>query len=96
VENPGLEATVQAVETITGLPVHYYAMVNMRGFAQLVDAVGGVTLRVRTEIAIGGAPATSPEPSSLASTVSTARRPSGTPAAVPSTTTTRAWVGRSA
>lgn len=54
VENPGLEATVQAVETITGLPVHYYAMVNMRGFAKLVDAVGGVTLRVRTEIAIGG------------------------------------------
>jgi LCP family protein required for cell wall assembly len=54
VDNPGLEATVQAVETITGLPVHYYAMVNMRGFSKLVDAVGGVTLRVRTEIAIGG------------------------------------------
>ncbi len=53
-ENPGLAATTQAVEEITGLPVHYYAMVNMQGFQSLVNAVGGVTLRVRTPIAIGG------------------------------------------
>jgi len=54
VADPGLEATTQAVEGITGLPVHYYAMVNMQGFTDLVDAVGGVTLTVRTPIAIGG------------------------------------------
>ncbi len=54
VKNPGLEATTQVVEEITGLPVHYYAMVNMQGFQNLVNAVGGVTLRVRTPIAIGG------------------------------------------
>jgi len=53
-DNPGLDATTSAVEEITGLPVHYYAMVNMQGFQKLVDAVGGVTLRVRTPIAIGG------------------------------------------
>lgn len=53
-EDPGLEATTQAVEEITGLPVHYYSMVNMQGFQDLVNAVGGVTLRVRTPIAIGG------------------------------------------
>lgn len=54
VEEPGLEATTGAVEEITGLPVHYYAMVNMEGFQDLVEAVGGVTLRVLTPIAIGG------------------------------------------
>jgi len=54
VDNPGLAATTMTVEEITGLPVHYYAMVNMQGFQQLVDAMGGVTLRVRTTIAIGG------------------------------------------
>ncbi len=53
-KDPGLEATTQAVEEITGLPVHYYSMVNMQGFQNLVNAVGGVTLRVRTPIAIGG------------------------------------------
>lgn len=54
VEDPGLAATTMAVEEVTGLPVHYYAMVNMKGFESLVDAVGGVTLRVRTPIGIGG------------------------------------------
>ncbi len=53
-KDPGLAATRQAVEAITGLPVNYYAMVNMEGFKNLVDAVGGVTLHVRTPIAIGG------------------------------------------
>lgn len=52
--DPGVEATKEAVEGITGLPVNYYAMVNLRGFRDLVDAVGGVTLDVRQRIAIGG------------------------------------------
>lgn len=52
--NPGLAATRQAVEAVTGLDVHYYAMVNLRGFRDLVDAVGGVTLDVKETVAIGG------------------------------------------
>ncbi len=52
-KDPGLAATRQAVEAITGLPVNYYAMVNMKGFKDLVDAVGGVTINVRTPIGIG-------------------------------------------
>lgn len=51
---PGVEATVQGVEGITGLEVNYYAMVNLRGFRSLVDAVGGVELNVRDRIPIGG------------------------------------------
>ena len=44
---PGVDATVEAVEGITGLEINYYAMVNLKGFQDLVDAVGGVTLNVR-------------------------------------------------
>ena len=54
-KDAGLAATKQAVEGITGLPVNYYAMVNMKGFRDLVDAVGGVTINVRTPIGIGSA-----------------------------------------
>lgn len=53
-ENPGVEATSEAVEGITGLKINYYAMVNLKGFRKMVDAVGGVTLTVRDRIPIGG------------------------------------------
>lgn len=53
-DNPGVDATVMAVEGITGLDVNYWAMVNMEGFKDLVDAVGGVTLNVRQPIPVGG------------------------------------------
>jgi LCP family protein required for cell wall assembly len=53
-ENPGVEATKEGVEGITGLTINYYAMVNLQGFERLVDAVGGVTLNVRDSIPIGG------------------------------------------
>ena len=51
---PGVEATKEAVEGITGLKINYYAMVNLQGFQKLVNAVGGVTLNVRDRIPIGG------------------------------------------
>ena len=53
-KKPGIEATMGAVEEITGLDLNYYAMVNLRGFAKLVDAVGGVTVNVKERTAIGG------------------------------------------
>jgi LCP family protein required for cell wall assembly len=54
IANPGVEATKEGVEGITGLKINYYAMVNLQGFQNLVDAVGGVTLNVRDSIPIGG------------------------------------------
>jgi LCP family protein required for cell wall assembly len=54
VRDPGVEATIQGVEGITGLEINYYAMVNLRGFEKMVDAVGGVRLNVRDRIPIGG------------------------------------------
>jgi LCP family protein required for cell wall assembly len=53
-KNPGIDATIMAVEGITGLKINYWAMVNLKGFRDLVDAVGGVTLNVRQRIPIGG------------------------------------------
>ncbi|MDR6120333.1 LCP family protein required for cell wall assembly [Aeromicrobium sp. SORGH_AS981] len=44
---PGIQATIDAVQEITGLRINYYALVNMAGFAKLVDAVGGVTVDVQ-------------------------------------------------
>ncbi len=51
---PGTDATLMAIEGITGLKINYWAMVNLRGFSTLVDAVGGVTLNVRQPIPVGG------------------------------------------
>jgi len=53
-KNPGLNATMGAVEEITGLKINYYAMVNLHGFSKLVDAVGGVRMNVQQRTAIGG------------------------------------------
>jgi LCP family protein required for cell wall assembly len=52
--DPGVEATMEGVEGITGLKLNYYAMVNLRGFRSMVQAVGGLTLNVRDRIPIGG------------------------------------------
>lgn len=52
-DNPGVDATVSAVEGITDLDINYYAMVNLAGFRNLVDAVGGVELTVRDRIPVG-------------------------------------------
>lgn len=54
VKDPGMEATISAIEGITGLKVNYWAFVNLAGFRGLVDAVGGVTLNVRQPIPVGG------------------------------------------
>lgn len=53
-EDPGIDATMGAVEEITGLKLNYYALVNMAGFEHLIDAVGGVTVNVRERTAIDG------------------------------------------
>lgn len=52
-KSPGVDATVSGVEGITGLTVNYWAMVNLEGFKDLVDAVGGVELTVRQPIPVG-------------------------------------------
>lgn len=53
--DPGLAATIDAMEGATGLPINYHVVVTMDGFADLIDAVGGVKVDVPTRIARFGA-----------------------------------------
>ncbi len=52
--NPGLTATREVLETVLGLPIHHTVIVNLDGFADLVDALGGVLVTVKEAIPING------------------------------------------
>jgi len=49
---PGIEAMRDAAEGITGLPIQYYVLIDMAGFQQLIDALGGVTVIVPEDVPI--------------------------------------------
>jgi LCP family protein required for cell wall assembly len=51
---PGVEATREAVEYVTGLKIQSYVMVDMAAFAGLVDALGGINIDVKQRLPIGG------------------------------------------
>jgi LCP family protein required for cell wall assembly len=53
-KDPGLDATIDAVEGATDLTINYYVMVNLNGFKGLVDALGGVKVDVKSRIAMFG------------------------------------------
>ncbi len=53
-KRPGLTATTWAVEETLGVQIDYFAMVNLQGFQDLVDAIGGVEMEVERRIPIGG------------------------------------------
>jgi polyisoprenyl-teichoic acid--peptidoglycan teichoic acid transferase len=53
-KNPGLRATEDAVEGVTGLKVDTYAMLNLQGFAQFINAIGGLRVNVDERLPIGG------------------------------------------
>jgi polyisoprenyl-teichoic acid--peptidoglycan teichoic acid transferase len=50
----GAEAVKRVVSYILGIPVDYYAMVDLAGFDQFVNALGGVTVTVTERLPIGG------------------------------------------
>lgn len=50
--DPGAAAVSDAISNITGLSVDHYVLVDLTGFAEIVDAFGGVTLDV--PIAVDG------------------------------------------
>jgi LCP family protein required for cell wall assembly len=53
-DNPGADATKLAVGEVLGLEVHYYVLINLDGFKELINALGGITVNVNTRVAIGG------------------------------------------
>ncbi|GGM46187.1 LCP family protein [Microbacterium saperdae] len=53
---PGIEATKDAAEGVLGIEIPYYVFVDMHGFAELVDALGGVDIDVTERLPKGGPP----------------------------------------
>lgn len=51
---PGMTALREAVSETLGITLNYHAMIDMRGFEQLIDAMGGVTLDIAKAVPIGG------------------------------------------
>ena len=50
----GAEAVKQVISYILGIPIDYYAMVDLAGFGQFIDAMGGVTVTITERLPIGG------------------------------------------
>lgn len=50
---PGIEATRDAVEGVLGLTLQYYVLIDMQGFADLIDALGGVELTLPDPVLFG-------------------------------------------
>lgn len=51
--NPGLTVTKDAASQVLGLDIDYTTVINLEGFTQLVDAMGGVTIDVKERVCIG-------------------------------------------
>lgn len=51
---PGVEATKDAVEGVTGLKITSYVMIEMHAVIKLIDALGGVDINVKERLPIGG------------------------------------------
>jgi polyisoprenyl-teichoic acid--peptidoglycan teichoic acid transferase len=49
--NGGIRALEDAVGALFGIPIHYYATVDLAGFVAMVDAVGGVDISVKKPLA---------------------------------------------
>lgn len=52
--DPGITALRSGVTATLGIPIDYYALLDLAGFQKLVDALGGVTIRVERRLPIGG------------------------------------------
>jgi polyisoprenyl-teichoic acid--peptidoglycan teichoic acid transferase len=53
-DNEGADVVKQSVGEAIGLKLDYYLQVNLQGFPELVDALGGITVNVNERVAMGG------------------------------------------
>jgi polyisoprenyl-teichoic acid--peptidoglycan teichoic acid transferase len=51
--SPGIEAERDAVEAVTGLTLQYYVLIDMQGFSDLIQALGGLTIDVPHAVLLG-------------------------------------------
>ncbi len=50
----GADALKLSVGEALGLQVDYYVLINLQGFAKMINALGGITVNINTYIPIGG------------------------------------------
>jgi LCP family protein required for cell wall assembly len=53
-DNEGADAVKLAASASLGLDIDYYMQVNLAGFRQIIDALGGITVNVNYRVPIGG------------------------------------------
>jgi LCP family protein required for cell wall assembly len=53
-DDPGADFLKLGVGEALGLDIHYFVLVNLDGFARLVDALGGITVNVNYYVPING------------------------------------------
>ena len=46
-ESEGIKSIEDTVQTVTGITMHYHAMVDFTGFEKAIDTVGGITVNVK-------------------------------------------------
>ena len=51
--SPGIEAMRDAVEGVTGLTIPFFVIIDMQGFADLIDAMGGIDITITERVAYG-------------------------------------------
>lgn len=56
--NPGAVVLRDAASELLGIPIHHYAVVDMGGFVDLVDAFGGIKINVKERIWVRLSPPT--------------------------------------
>ncbi|WP_338449561.1 LCP family protein [Niallia oryzisoli] len=50
----GIEMTIDTIENFLNIPLDYYVQVNMQGFEDIVDAVGGIDVNNKYEFELDG------------------------------------------
>jgi LCP family protein required for cell wall assembly len=53
-DNEGADVVKLAASAALGLDISYYMQVNLAGFKQIIDALGGITVNVNYRVPIGG------------------------------------------
>lgn len=53
--SPGIDAVMEAASGVTGLDIQFFVLIDMQGFQQLVDALGGVEINVPERVGLAPA-----------------------------------------
>ncbi len=53
-DNEGADVLKLSVGEALGLQLHYYVQINLAGFEQLVEALGGITVNINYPVPVGG------------------------------------------